>query len=143
MKYTVMSDVHSKTVRSYNMSRIKGKNTTPEKIVRSYLFSRGLRYRLHDKNLPGKPDIVLRKFKSVVFVHGCFWHLHDNCRYAVMPKTRTEWWREKLLRNKERDIHHLEQLRTMKWKVYIVWECELKKQKEKTLENLYRSVIGC
>lgn len=138
-----MSDVHSKTVRSYNMSRIKGKNTTPEKIVRSYLFSRGLRYRLHDKNLPGKPDIVLRKFKSVVFVHGCFWHLHDNCRYAVMPKTRTEWWREKLLRNKERDIHHLEQLRTMKWKVYIVWECELKKQKEKTLENLYRSVIGC
>lgn len=137
-----MSDVHSKTVRSYNMSRIKGKNTTPEKIVRSFLFSRGLRYRLHDKNLPGKPDIVLRKFKSVVFVHGCFWHLHDNCRYAVMPKTRTEWWREKLLRNKERDIHHLEQLRTMKWKVYIVWECELKKQKEKTLENLYRSVIG-
>ena len=138
-----MSDVHSKTVRSYNMSRIKGKNTTPEKIVRSFLFSHGLRYRLHDKNLPGNPDIVLRKFKSVVFVHGCFWHLHDNCRYAVMPKTRTEWWREKLLRNKERDIHHLEQLRTMKWKVYIVWECELKKQKEKTLENLYRSVIGC
>lgn len=91
-----MSDVHSKEVRSYNMSQIKSKNTKPEILVRKFLFAKGLRFRLHDKNLPGKPDIVLKKYKTVIFVDGCFWHGHDKCKYFIIPKTRTDWWLEKI-----------------------------------------------
>lgn len=94
-----MSDVHSPATRSYNMSQIKGKNTKPELLVRQYLHSRGLRYRLHDKSLPGKPDLVLPKHRTVVFVHGCFWHQHQGCRYFVVPKTRTEFWLNKIGKN--------------------------------------------
>jgi DNA mismatch endonuclease (patch repair protein) len=94
-----MADVHSKETRSYNMSRIKGKDTKPEMLVRKFLFANGFRYRLHDKNLPGKPDIVLPKYKTVIFVNGCFWHGHENCKYFVIPKTRTEWWLNKSIRN--------------------------------------------
>jgi len=91
-----MTDVHNKQTRSYNMSQIKGKNTKPEMLVRKFLFANGFRYRLHDIKLPGKPDIVLPKYKSVILVHGCFWHGHEGCKYFVVPKTRTEWWLQKI-----------------------------------------------
>ena len=91
-----MADVHSVATRSYNMSRIKGKNTKPEMLVRKYLFAHGFRYRLHSKKLPGKPDIVLPKYKTVIFVHGCCWHWHKDCKYFVVPKTRTDWWLNKI-----------------------------------------------
>jgi len=87
-----MADVHSKEIRSFNMSKIKGKDTKPELLVRKFLFSQGFRYRLHDKKLPGKPDVILPKYKTVIFVNGCFWHGHQDCKYFVVPKTRTEWW---------------------------------------------------
>ncbi len=98
-----MADVHDKETRSYNMSRIKGKDTKPEMLVRKFLHANGFRYRLHVKNLPGKPDIVLPKYKTVIFVHGCFWHGHEGCRYFVVPKTRTEWWLNKINGNIEND----------------------------------------
>ena len=97
----VMTDVHDKATRSFNMSRIRSKDTKPEMIVRKLLFRKGYRYRLHDKKLPGKPDLVLLKYKTVIFVHGCFWHGHEGCKYFVVPKTRTEWWLNKINRNKE------------------------------------------
>ena len=98
-----MADVHSKEQRSYNMSQIKGKNTKPEMLVRKFLFSKGFRYRLHIKDLPGKPDIVLPKYKTVIFIHGCFWHGHEGCKYSSIPKTRTEWWTEKINKNISND----------------------------------------
>lgn len=127
-------DVHSKETRSFNMSKIKGKNTKPEILVRKYLFSQGLRYRLHSKTLPGKPDIVLPKYHTVIFIHGCFWHGHDKCKYFVVPKTRTDWWLNKINANKENDRKNFELLQEMKWDVITVWECDLKKGKrENTL----------
>lgn len=130
-------DVHEPEVRSYNMSQIKGKDTKPELLVRKFLYSKGFRYRLHAKNLPGKPDIVLPKFNTVIQVHGCFWHCHQGCKYFVIPKTRTEWWKEKLFGNKARDEEYQNQLRELGLKVRVVWECELKKsRREKTLLNL-------
>lgn len=132
-----MADVHSKETRSYNMSRIKGKNTKPELIVRSFLHQNGYRYRLHSKDLPGKPDIVLKKYKTVVFVHGCFWHGHMGCKYFVVPKTRTQWWLDKINRNKAKDAESYEALIDQNWKIITIWECELKKGKiETTLDNL-------
>ena len=98
-----MTDVHEPEVRSYNMSRIRSKDTKPELIVRKFLFSKGYRYRLNVKSLPGKPDIVLPKYKTVIFVHGCFWHGHEGCKYFVVPKTRTKWWLEKINRNKQKE----------------------------------------
>ena len=94
--FCVMADVHTKEQRSYNMSRIKSKDTKPEMLVRRFLHANGFRYKLHEKNLPGKPDIVLPKYKTVIFVHGCFWHGHTGCKYYVVPKTRTEWWMNKI-----------------------------------------------
>ena len=91
-----MSDVHNKATRSYNMSRIKSKNTRPEMLVRKFLHAQGFRYRLHEKKLPGKPDLVLPKYKTVIFIHGCFWHAHTHCKYYVIPKTRTDWWLNKI-----------------------------------------------
>lgn len=132
-----MADVHSKETRSYNMSRIKGKNTKPEILVRKFLFSKGFRYRLNVKNLPGKPDIVLPKYKTVIFIHGCFWHGHEGCRYFVVPKTRTEWWLEKITSNIERDAKNYNELKQTGWIVYIIYECKLKPVlKEDTLNNL-------
>lgn len=98
-----MADVHDRKTRSYNMSRIKGKDTKPELLVRKFLFANGFRYRLHDKKLPGKPDIVLPKYKTVLLVHGFFWHGHKNCKYFVMPQTRTEWWVNKIDTNISND----------------------------------------
>ena len=142
-KLIYMVDKVSKEVRSYNMSRIKSKDTKPEILVRSYLFSRGLRFRKNDKRYPGSPDIVLPKYKTIVFVHGCFWHLHDGCKYAVMPKSNVDFWKKKLYGNKERDECNQKELEAMGWKVIIVWECELKKDKiNHTLENLYSRIIS-
>lgn len=121
-----MADVHSEQVRSYNMSRIRSKNTKPEIRLRKLLHAEGLRFRLHVKKLPGKPDIVLPKYKTVIFVNGCFWHGHEGCRYYVVPKTRTEWWLAKISNNKIRDQNKNGLLARLGWKVIIVYECELK-----------------
>jgi len=123
-----MADVHSKETRSFNMSRIRSRDTKPEIRVRKFLFSTGFRYRLHVKKLPGKPDIVLPKYKTVIFIHGCFWHGHEGCRYFVVPKTRTEWWLEKIGRNKTNDLRSENTLKEMGWKVINIWECEIKTQ---------------
>ena len=132
-----MVDVHDKATRSYNMSQIKGKNTKPEMLVRKFLFSKGFRYKLHDKNLPGKPDIVLPKYKAVIFVHGCFWHGHDNCKYFVLPKTRTDWWQQKINRNRQSDFDNFIKLTKDGWRVFTIFECELKSDKlEQSLGKL-------
>ena len=133
-----MADVHDKQTRSYNMSRIKGKNTKPEVMVRKFLFANGFRYRLHDKDLPGKPDLVLKKFKTVIFIHGCYWHGHEGCRYFIPPKTRTEWWLNKINGNKKKDIKSIVALKKEGWNVLIIWECELKTDKrENTLKKIF------
>lgn len=135
-------DVHSKDIRSYNMSMIKGKDTKPEELVRKFLFSKGLRYRKNVKILPGKPDIVLKKYRTIVFVNGCFWHGHKNCKYFVMPKSNTDFWAEKISRNITRDNTTYQTLTQSGWNVIIVWECELKKSKrENTLEYLYYNIL--
>lgn len=132
-----MADVHNKATRSFNMSRIKGKDTKPEMLVRKYLYGNGLRYRLHNKNLPGKPDLTLSKYLTVIFVNGCFWHGHKGCKYFVMPKTRTEWWSEKIEETIKRDTKALSDLNDLGWKAIIIWECELKHGKiENTLNYL-------
>lgn len=136
-----MADVHDTATRSYNMSRIRSKDTRPEMLVRRFLFARGFRYRLHDKKLPGKPDIVLPKYNTVIFVHGCFWHGHQNCRYFKIPKTRTEWWREKINKNIENDKKALCLLKKDDWKVIPIWECALKPALlESTLNALLRKL---
>jgi len=138
-----MVDKVSKEIRSYNMSQIKSKDTKPEIIVRSYLFSKGLRFRKNDKRYPGSPDVVLPKYKTVIFVHGCFWHLHENCKYAVMPKSNVEFWQKKLYRNRERDENNKNKLEELGWKVLIVWECQLKKHNiQQTLNTLYEEITS-
>lgn len=130
-------DVHDKKTRSYNMSQIKSKNTKPEEMVRKYLFSHGFRYRKNDKRLPGTPDIVLPKYRIVIFVNGCFWHGHNQCRYFVIPKSNTEFWVDKINKNIERDALNTEKLISLGWNVITIWECELKKDKrEDTLSAL-------
>lgn len=124
-----MADVHNKKTRSYNMSQIRSKDTKPELLVRKFLFANGFRYKLHDKKLPGKPDIVLPKYKTVIFVHGCFWHGHKSCRYFKIPKTRTEWWTDKINRNKANDEKAIRILKESNWKVINIWECSLKQTK--------------
>ncbi len=108
------------------MSQIKGKDTKPEILVRKFLFSKGFRYRLHVKTLPGKPDIVLPKYKTVIFVHGCFWHGHEGCKYFVVPKTRTDWWLNKINSNKTNDKKAIASLKKNRWKIITLWECDLK-----------------
>lgn len=135
-------DKHSKETRSYNMSRIKSTNSKPEVLVRKYLFSKGLRYRKNVKELPGKPDIVLPKYKTVVFVNGCFWHGHAGCKYFVVPKTNTEFWVNKINKNIERDNIIYDKLDDMGWNVIVIWECELKSnKKENTLDYLYYNIL--
>ena len=136
-----MTDVHDKKTRSYNMSQIRSKDTKPEMIVRKYLFGRGYRYRLHDKRLPGKPDIILPKYKTAIFVHGCFWHGHKGCKYYVIPKTRSLWWQSKIKRNIELDKKNVKKLNTYGWTVISIFECELKDNKnEKTLRKLENQI---
>ena len=135
-------DKHSKETRSYNMSMIKSTGTKPEEMVRKYLFSRGLRFRKNVRTLPGKPDIVLRKYKTVVFVNGCFWHGHSNCKYFVMPKSNVEFWQEKISRTIMRDNEVYEKLADSGWNVLTIWECQLKKNhREKSLEYLYYNIV--
>lgn len=132
-----MADIKSKESRSYNMSRIKGKGTNPEELVRKYLFSRGFRYRKNDKRLPGSPDIVLPKYRTVIFVNGCFWHKHEGCKYFVWPRDNAEFWKEKIQANVMRDERKRTELIAQGWNVIIVWECELKKaRKDETLTSL-------
>ena len=134
-----MADVHDQKTRSYNMSRIRGKNTKPEMLVRRFLFANGFRYRLNVKTLPGKPDIVLPKYKTVIFVNGCFWHGHEGCKYFKIPETRTEWWIEKINGTQKRDREAEIQLNVLGWKVITIWECELKNDSQnKTLNRLLK-----
>ena len=143
-----MADVHDKKTRSYNMSQIKAKNTKPELLVRKFLHANGFRYSLHGgqthrrKALAGRPDIVLNKFKTVIFVHGCFWHGHKNCRYFVVPKTRTKFWLNKIAANKANDEKAVNALRKDGWEIITVWECQLKPAKVKrTLFSLIKKIF--
>jgi len=137
-----MADVHSKETRSYNMSKIRNKDTKPEILVRKFLHSQGFRYRLHVKDLPGKPDIVLPKYKTAIFVNGCFWHGHEACKYYVVPKTRTEWWLSKINGNIKKDINSNKLLISKGWKVISVWECKLKKKNiDSTLNDVMERIL--
>ncbi|MCH4857089.1 very short patch repair endonuclease [Bifidobacterium pseudolongum] len=128
---------YARGTRSYTMSRIRGKDTSIEKTVRSYLFARGFRFRKNDKRYPGHPDIVLPKYRTIVFVNGCFWHMHEGCESFHMPKSNVEFWTAKLTRNRDRDRRQHEQLRQMGWHVIDVWECELRGDaREPRLERL-------
>ena len=139
----MMGDVHTPETRSYNMSRIKGKDTKPEELVRKYLFSRGFRYRKNDKRLPGKPDIVLPKYKTIIFVNGCFWHKHEGCKYFVWPKNNAEFWKQKIEGTVERDKKNLQDLKKLGWNVIVVWECQLKgKNSTETLESIEKKIVG-
>lgn len=130
-------DKLTKEQRHKNMSAIRSKNTKPEILVRKFLFSRSFRYRLNHSRLPGHPDIVLRKYRTVIFVNGCFWHGHDGCKYFVLPKTNTEFWANKIKRNKERDIKEQKELAAMGWHCITIWECQLKSaMRDQNLESL-------
>ena len=123
--------------RHKNMAAVRSKDTKPEMVVRKYLWSRGFRYRVNNPRLPGHPDIVLRKYRTCIFVNGCFWHGHEGCKYFRMPKTNTEFWERKISRNRERDREEQKLLARMGWHCITVWECELKgERREKTLESL-------
>ena len=122
--------------RSRNMSAIKSKNTKPEIKVRKVLHSMGYRFRLHSKDLPGSPDIVLPKYKTVIFVHGCFWHMHENCKYASTPKTRQEFWNKKFKENIKRDSEIQDKIKNLDWRSVVIWECETK-----NIENLRDKII--
>ena len=139
-----MADVKTPEQRSRNMAAIKGKDTKPEIIVRKYLFSRGLRFRVQVKKLPGNPDIVLPKYKTVIFVNGCLWHGHEGCKYFRLPKSNVEFWKEKIERNIERDRESMQALLDLRWKVIRVWECELrnKANREVTLNKIYNSITS-
>lgn len=135
------TDVHDPETRSYNMSRIRAKNTKPEEIVSKYLFHEGFRkYTRNDKTLPGTPDISLHQFHTVVFINGCFWHGHENCKYFKWPKNNQEFWEDKITKNRERDVQNREQLEKDGWHVITIWECDLKERKEETLEALVKEI---
>lgn len=136
----VMIDRISPEKRSWNMSRIRGSNTAPEVELRSLLHRAGCRFRLHDRKLPGKPDIVLRRYHSVIFVHGCFWHRHSGCRNATTPTTRADFWNSKFQANIERDRRTSAELAAAGWQVIIVWECELKKDPFSVLTDVLRQL---
>jgi len=136
-----MADNHSPEVRSYNMSQIRSKDTKPEMLVRKYLHAHGFRYRLHVKTLPGKPDLVLKKYRTVIFINGCFWHGHAGCRYFVIPKSRPEYWISKINRNVQRDNEVVKELLELNWNVIIIWECNLKKGlREDNLKSLEKEI---
>lgn len=136
-----MPDLHDQQTRSRNMAAIKGKNTKPEMLIRKALFRRGFRYRLHDKRLPSKPDIVLPRYKTVIFVHGCFWHGHD-CSLFKIPKTRTEFWMSKIAANRERDLSNVAQLKATGWRLVVIWECALKGKRKTLPDNLGQKIAA-
>ena len=123
-----MADVHTPEQRSFNMSQIRNKNTKPEELVRKYLFSQGFRYRKNDTRFPGKPDIVLPKYRTAIFVNGCFWHAHEGCRYFVWPKNNASFWRSKINGNIQRDACNAQLLVDQGWNIITIWECELKRE---------------
>ena len=140
-----MADRMTEKQRHHCMSRIRSKDTKPEMLVRRYLHAHGYRYRINVKRLPGTPDIVLRKYRTVIFVNGCFWHGHEECKYFIMPKSNTPFWKNKIERNRQRDIEKRIQLRRLGWHTIIIWECELKPKNrnatllalEKTLNRIF------
>jgi DNA mismatch endonuclease (patch repair protein) len=138
----MMADSLTSERRSWNMSRIRGRNTGPELRLRSLLHREGFRFRLHAKQLPGSPDIVLPKYRTVIFVHGCFWHRHPGCRNATMPSTRREFWREKFEGNVSRDLRNQAALEAAGWTVLTIWECELKADAEGIVRRLVDELRG-
>lgn len=135
-----MTDIHNKAVRSFNMAQIRSKNTKPEMLVRAFLHKLGYRYRLHVKDLPGKPDIVLPKYKTIIMINGCFWHGHHGCKRFKMPKSREEYWIPKIEKNISKDIEVKIKLENLGWRVITIWECQLKgKTMENTLSTLNSS----
>jgi len=126
------------------MSKIRGQNTKPEELVRKFLFLKGFRYRINDKRYPGTPDIVLPKYHTIIFVNGCFWHGHENCKEAKLPKTNTELWKNKILKNITRDQKIIQKLKNEKWNIIIIWQCEIKNKnnREKRLESLINEIIN-
>ena len=139
-----MADVMTPEQRSRNMAAIKGKDTKPELIVRKYLFSRGLRFRVQVRKLPGNPDIVLPKYNTVIFVNGCFWHGHEGCKYFRLPKSNVQFWKEKIERNVARDVRNEAELKALGWRVVCVCECEIKTvaQREECLKHLYDRIVN-
>ena len=138
-----MADRLSQEKRSWNMSRITGKDTKPEILLRSLLHREGFRFRLHDNRLPGKPDIVLPKYRTVIFVNGCFWHRHSNCKYAYTPKSRQEFWLEKLEETVQRDRKKQKMLADLGWQVLVVWECEMKRNSSLLVSDISSKLLGC
>ncbi|MEO5229866.1 DNA mismatch endonuclease Vsr [Bacteroides ovatus] len=136
-----MSDIFSQTKRSDIMSKISSKDTKPEILVRKFLFSKGFRYRINVKTLPGKPDIVLPKYKTIIFVNGCFWHGH-NCKKGKLPSSNTDFWKEKISNNKSRDAKNSDLLVNLGWKVIIIWQCEISKidNRTKILNKLLENI---
>ncbi len=139
-----MADVMTPEQRSRCMAAVKGKDTKPEMIVRKYLFSRGLRYRVNNRKLSGAPDIVLKKYKTVVFIDGCFWHGHEGCKYFRVPKSNVQFWKEKIERNVARDFRNEAELKALGWRVIRVWECEIKTlaQREEYLKHLFDLIVN-
>ena len=133
-------DIWTKKKRSHVMSRILGKNTKPEQLVRRMLSKMGHCYRLHTSKLPGKPDVVLKKYKAVIFVHGCFWHLHSGCRDGTIPKSRKAYWETKLLNNKKRDIRSMRLIKKAGWNALRLWECEIENEPESVLKKLRKLI---
>ena len=137
-----MVDTLTKEKRSWNMSRITGRNTKPEILLRSLLHREGFRFRLHDKRLPGKPDIVLPRHCTVIFVNGCFWHRHNNCEYAYTPKSRQEFWLNKFQGTVQRDQEKQKMLADLGWQVLVVWECELKRNSSLLVSDISSKLLG-
>lgn len=139
-----MVDIKSPEARSYNMSKIRGKDTKPELVVRKFLFKNGFRYRIHNEKLPGKPDIVLQKYRTVIFVNGCFWHGHADCKYFKIPTTNKEFWVNKIAKTKEQDERNIEELKLSGYHVITIWECNLRSQdiRDKTLVDLAKVIIS-
>jgi len=139
-----ITDIYSKEKRSNIMSKIRGQNTKPEELVRKFLFSKGFRYRINDKRYPGTPDIVLPKYRMIIFVNGCFWHGHENCKAAKLPKTNLQTWKRKILDNISRDEKNIAKLKKEGWKIIIIWQCEIKNKnnREKRLELLFNEIIN-
>lgn len=137
-------DVLSREKRSQIMASVKSSDTKPEMLVRRYLHAHGFRYGLHNRKLPGSPDIVLRKYKTVIFINGCFWHGHEGCKYYRLPKSNIEFWQTKLERNRQRDIETVKALKTKGWRVITIWECELRTfiQRSETLIQLVKDIKG-
>lgn len=139
-----MTDIFSSEKRSKIMSKVKGKDTKPEMKVRKYLHGKGYRYRLHQKDLPGSPDLVFKKYNATFFINGCFWHGHENCKYAKLPKSRRGFWENKINKNKERDARKINDLLNNDWRVLVIWSCSLKKKNrlEKTLKLVEKWLIN-